>query len=136
MERWLGPWSGSCYAMLRIVAGSLFLAHGTQKLIGFPGGKAVAAAPLMQTAGGIESVAGILIVLGFCTTYAAFIASGEMAFAYFISHAPHGFWPILNRGELPVLLCFLFLLIASRGAGPLSIDRLRHAWKTAKQPHP
>ncbi len=130
MERWLGRQSDYCYAILRIVAGLLYLSHGTQKLFGFPGDRAVAGTPLMQAAGVIELVAGVLIVVGLYTGYAAFLASGEMASAYFISHAPHGFWPILNRGELPVLFCFLFLLIASRDAGPLSLDRRRLALKS------
>jgi len=125
MERWLGPWSDYCYAVLRIVAALLYLSHGTQKLFGFPGGRAVAGNPLLQTAGVIEVVAGCLIVLGLYTRYAAFLASGEMAAAYFIVHIWNGFWPIVNRGELPVLYCFLFLFIASRGAGPLSLDRMR-----------
>jgi putative oxidoreductase len=125
MERWLGPWSEYCYAGLRIVAALLYLCHATQKLFGVPGGRAVAGNPLLQTAGVIELVAGALIALGFYTTYAAFLASGEMAAAYFSVHIWNGFWPIVNRGELPVLFCFLFLFIASRGAGPLSLDRLR-----------
>jgi len=125
MERWLGPWSDYCYAVLRIVAALLYLSHGTQKLFGFPGGRAVAGNPLLQTAGVIEVVAGCLIVLGLYTRYAAFLASGEMAAAYFIVHIWNGFWPIVNRGELPVLYCFLFLFIASRGAGPLSLDPMR-----------
>jgi len=125
MERWLGPWSDSCYAVLRIVAALLYLCHATQKLFGVPGGRAVAGNPLLQTAAVIELIAGVLIALGLYTTYAAFLASGEMAAAYFTVHFWNGFWPILNRGELPVLFCFLFLFIASRGAGPLSLDRLR-----------
>jgi putative oxidoreductase len=125
MERWLGPWSDYGYAVLRIVAALLYLSHGMQKLFGFPGGHAVAGNPLLQTAGGIELVAGTLIALGLYTQYAAFLASGEMAAAYFIVHIWNGFWPIVNRGELPVLYCFLFLFIASRGAGPLSFDRVR-----------
>ena len=124
MERWLGPWSEYCYAGLRIVAALLYLSHGTQKLFGVLGGHAVVGNPLLQTAGVIELVAGALILLGLCTRYAAFLASGEMAAAYFIVHAWNGLWPIVNRGELPVLFCFLFF-IASRGAGPLSLDRLR-----------
>jgi putative oxidoreductase len=111
--------------VLRIVAGLLYLSHGTLKLFGFPGGRGVVGSPLMQTAGVIELVAGLLIVLGLCTTYAAFLASGEMAAAYFIGHLPNGFWPIVNRGELAVVYCFLFLFIASRGAGPLSLDGFR-----------
>lgn len=125
MERWLGPWSDYCYAVLRIVAALLYLSHGTQKLFGFPGGHAVVGNLLLQTAGVIELVAGSLIALGLYTSYAAFLASGEMAAAYFIVHIWNGFWPIVNRGELPVLFCFLFFFIASRGAGPLSLDRVR-----------
>ena len=125
MERWLGPWSDCSYAVLRIVAGLLYLSHGTQKLFGFPGGRAVVGNPLLQTAGVIELVAGWLIVLGLYTRYAAVLASGEMAAAYFTVHIWNGFWPIVNRGELPVLYCFLFLFIASRGSGSLSLDRVR-----------
>jgi putative oxidoreductase len=124
MERWLGPWSEYSYALLRIVAGLLYLSHATQKLFGFPGGHAVVGNRLLQTAGVIELVAGFLIVLGLYTTYAAFLASGEMAAAYFTVHIWNSFWPIVNRGELAVLFCFIFLFIASRGAGPLSLDRL------------
>jgi putative oxidoreductase len=125
MERWLGPWSDYCYAVLRIVAGLAYLIHGTQKMFGFPGGHAVVGNHLLQTAAGIELIAGTLIALGFYTSYAAFLASGEMASAYFMVHIWNGFWPIVNRGELPVLYCFLFLFIASRGAGLLSLDRVR-----------
>jgi putative oxidoreductase len=125
MERCLGPWSEYCYAALRIVAALLYFCHGTQKLFGVPGGRAVVGNPLLQTAGIIELVTGALIVLGLFTTYAAFLASGEMAVAYFSTHIWNGFWPILNRGELAVLYCFLFLFIASHGAGPLSLDQVR-----------
>lgn len=99
MERWLGPWSDRCYAVLRIVAALLYLSHGTQKLFGVPGGHAVAGDRLLQTAGGIELVAGSLIVLGLFTRYAAFLASGEMAAAYFTVHAWNAFWPIVNRAN-------------------------------------
>ncbi len=125
MERWLGPWSEHCYAVLRIVAALLYFCHGTQKLFGVPGGRTVVGNPLLQTAGIIELVAGALIALGLFTTYAAFLASGEMAAAYLSTHSWNGFWPIVNRGELAVLYCFLFLFIAFRGAGPLSLDRWR-----------
>ena len=87
-----------------------------------------AAAPLLSQfglAGIIELVGGLLIAVGFLAGYAAFIASGEMAAAYFIAHVPQGFWPILNTGELAVLYCFVFLYIASRGAGVWSIDGVR-----------
>jgi putative oxidoreductase len=125
MERWLGPWSEYCYAVMRIVVALLFVCHGTQKLFGFPGGRGAAASPLLQTAGVIEIVAGALIALGLFTTYAAFLASGEMAAAYFTVHFWNGLWPIVNRGEPAVLFCFLFLFISSRDAGPLSVDRSR-----------
>jgi putative oxidoreductase len=125
MEQWLARWSDSCYAALRIVAALLYVSHGTQKLFGFPSGHAVVGNRLMEAAGIIELVAGSLVLLGLYTGYAAFLASGEMAAAYFIGHSRNALWPILNRGELAVLFCFVFLFIASRGAGPLSLDRLR-----------
>lgn len=123
MERFLGRYSPYIYAVLRIVAGLLFAMHGTQKLFGWPGNRpTVPLNSLMGAAGVIELVGGLMIALGLLAGYAAFIASGEMAVAYFRAHAPNGTWPILNQGELAVLYCFLFLYIASRGSGPLSID--------------
>jgi len=112
------------YAVLRIVAGFLFLQHGLQKCFGLLGGQ-VATAPLMVAAGWIELVAGALIAIGLLTPYAAFLASGQMAVAYFYAHAPNGFWPAMNRGELAALYSVLFLYLAARGSGILSIDRLR-----------
>jgi putative oxidoreductase len=84
----------------------------------------VALTPLLTAAGWIELVCGTLILLGLLTRPAAFLASGEMAFAYFIGHFPHGFWPIQNHGEPAVLFCFLFLFFAANGAGPFSLDAL------------
>lgn len=110
------------FALLRIVAGFLFALHGAQKLFGVLGGTR-ATEPLFVTAGVIELVGGTLIAIGLLTSAAAFIASGEMAAAYFMVHAPRGFWPILTGGELPALYCFLFLYIAARGAGPFSVGR-------------
>lgn len=115
MERFLAKYSDYLYAILRIIAGLLFTCHGAQKVFGALGGHA---APLLSrtgAAGVIELVAGILIAVGLFTSYAAFLSSGEMAFAYFIQHAPQGFWPIQNRGELAILFCFIFLYVASRG---------------------
>jgi putative oxidoreductase len=123
MERWLGKYSSFFYALMRIVAGALFACHGAQKLFGVLGGHKQAA-PLMVAAGVIEFAGGILIAVGFFTSFVAFIASGEMAVAYFKQHAPGGFWPIVNLGELAVLFCFVFLYIASRGSGILSIDAM------------
>jgi putative oxidoreductase len=123
MQKWLGRYSNLFYALMRIVTGALFACHGAQKLFGVLGGQKQEA-PLMVAAGIIEFGAGILIAVGLLTSIAAFIASGEMAVAYFKQHSPGGFWPIVNRGELAVLFCFVFLYIASRGSGILSIDSL------------
>jgi putative oxidoreductase len=114
------------HAILRIVAGLLFIHPGGMKLLGWFGGMpaGVSLTPLLTAAGYIELVCGTLILLGFLTRPAAFLASGEMAFAYFIGHFPHGFWPIQNHGEPAVLFCFIFLFLAANGAGPASIDAL------------
>lgn len=121
MERWLGRYSEILYAVMRVVAGLMFAMHGSQKLFGYPGGQRVAI-PLMQLAGAIELVAGLLIAVGLLASFAAFVASGEMAVAYFMAHFPSGFWPLLNKGELAVLYCFVFLYIAARGSGAYSLD--------------
>jgi putative oxidoreductase len=122
MERFLNRFAPACFALLRIVAGLLFACHGAQKLFGVLGGTAVPLTSQMGAAGVIELAGGLLIAVGFLTSYAAFIASGEMAVAYFQAHAPHGFWPILNHGELPVLFSFLFLYIAARGTVAFGVD--------------
>src|SRR5215216_5622295 len=121
MERFLGKYSPYFYALLRIVAGVMFAMHGAQKLFGWPGNRPpMPISSLAGVAGIIELVCGVLIATGLLTGYAAFIASGEMAVAFFKQHAPGGLNPILNQGELAVLYCFLFLYMASRGSGPLS----------------
>ncbi|PIQ21102.1 MAG: DoxX family protein [Cytophagales bacterium CG18_big_fil_WC_8_21_14_2_50_42_9] len=123
MDRFLGNYSAYFYAILRIVSGLLFAMHGSQKLFGWPGDKpAVELASLMGFAGIVELVGGLLIAIGFLTSWAAFIASGQMAFAYFIAHVPQHPLPILNQGEPAVLFCFLFLYIAAQGAGIWSVD--------------
>ena len=122
MDRWLGRHAERLYALLRIVAGLLFACHGAQKLFGALGGTAMTSNPMMLVAGIIEFGGGLLIALGFLTSWAAFLASGQMAVAYFMVHAKGGFWPIINKGELAVVYCFLFLYIAARGAGPYSVD--------------
>jgi putative oxidoreductase len=123
MKKVLAPYSEWAYAALRIIAGILFMMHGTQKLLGWPKAEfRPALASLPGIAGLIELVCGALIAIGLLTGIAAFIASGEMAAAYFIAHAPQGWIPLLNKGELAVLYCFLFLYIAMRGAGILSVD--------------
>lgn len=123
MERVLGRLSPYIYGALRIVAGILFAMHGAQKLFGVFGGRRVSLMTQFGAAGVIEVVCGLMIALGILTGIAAFIASGEMAAAYFIAHAPRGLVPLQNGGELPVLFCFLFLYIASRGTVALGIQR-------------
>ena len=113
------------YATMRIVVGLLFMMNGAQKLFGALGGRQVADLTSMQgVAGVIEFGAGLLVMVGLWAGAAAFIASGEMAFAYFMVHAPQGGWPIQNNGQLSVLFCFSFLYIATRGSGILSLDNL------------
>jgi putative oxidoreductase len=109
------------YALFRIVAGFLFIFHGLQKF-GLLGGQAMPLASMMGVAAIIEAVGGLLVMIGLFTRPAAFIASGEMAVAYFMAHQPKGTWPIQNQGELAVLFCFAFLYIAARGAGVWSAD--------------
>jgi putative oxidoreductase len=110
------------YAILRIVAGAMFLMHGAQKLFGAFGGTAQPVASMLGAAGIIEFVCGTLILIGLAGGLAALVASGEMAAAYFIAHAPKAPWPIQNQGELAVLYCFLFLYISARGSGIWSVD--------------
>jgi putative oxidoreductase len=121
-------WSGYLLSVLRIVAAFLFIAHGTQKLFAWPIDEPRDAAQLlslMGLAGALKTFGGTLLLLGWLTRPVAFLLAGEMAVAYFMSHLPRGFWPILNRGELPVLYCFLFLYLAAIGGGPWSIDAAR-----------
>ena len=130
MDRYLGRFAPQVYAIMRIVAGFVFLTYGTQKVLGWP---AMAAAPgqpagplptLLVVAGVIELVCGLLILLGLLASWAAFLASGEMAVAYFMGHFPHHPMPVVNQGVPAVLFCFIFLYIASVGAGIWSIDSL------------
>jgi putative oxidoreductase len=119
----LGRFAPYAYALLRFVAGVLFACHGAQKLFGAFGGHRMPLATQMGAAGIIEFGCGILIAIGLLTSIAAIIAAGEMAVAYVQVHAPRGLVPIQNGGELAVLYCFLFLYIATRGAGLWGIDR-------------
>jgi len=113
------------YSLMRVVFGFLFIFHGLQKMFGMFGGRTADLISLRGLAGVIEIVAGVLIMIGWHARPAAFIASGQMAFAYFMSHQPDGLWPIQNRGELAVLYCFAFLYIAARGSGLWSADGAR-----------
>jgi putative oxidoreductase len=125
MERILGPHRDTIYALLRIVSGFLFFQHGLPKLLGGFGRPAPAELmSQMGLAGVIEVFGGAAIALGLFTSPVAFIASGEMAVAYFQAHAPRGFWPIVNGGELAALYCFVFLYFAAVGSGKWSLDRL------------
>lgn len=122
--RVLAKFEGNAYFLLRIVFGFLFSCHGFQKIFGMLGGHAVRAFAWPDWwAGIVELVAGVLIVLGLFTRIAGLLASGEMAFAYFMVHAKGSFFPIVNKGELAVIYCFVALFIACRGAGRFGIDR-------------
>jgi putative oxidoreductase len=113
-------------SLLRVMAGLLLLQHGTTKLLNFPIGPQNNA--VLQSMGGaagmIELVAGLLLVIGLFTRPAAFVASGLTAVAYFLVHAGQNFFPILNKGELAVLYCFVFLYLSAAGGGPFSVDAL------------
>ncbi|MSP02251.1 MAG: DoxX family protein [Acetobacteraceae bacterium] len=120
-------WSPRLLSVLRIIAGLLFLQHGLSKFFGFP-----APSPatfqvygLLGAAGAIEIVGGVMVAVGLFTRSVAFICSGQMAFAYFWAHAPRGFFPQANTGELAIFFCFVFLYIALEGGGPWSVDAAR-----------
>jgi putative oxidoreductase len=124
-------WAPYLLSVLRIVVAFLYIAHGTQKLFGFPSAELRAPVPLLSLLGlasVIETFGGVLLLLGLFTRPVAFILAGEMATAYFISHVPRGFWPLVNRGEPAVLFCFTWLYFAAAGAGPWSFDALRGRW--------
>tara|TARA_R110002051_G_scaffold112217_2_gene184959 strand:+ start:36235 stop:36639 length:405 start_codon:yes stop_codon:yes gene_type:complete len=126
MRNKLTPWAPTILSITRAVSGLIFMAHGTQKLLGFPaGGHAPATFSMSWTAGLIELICGALIAVGFLTRPAAFLASGLMAFAYWIAHAPRDFFPVNNGGDAAILYCFLFLYLVFAGPGPLSIDGMR-----------
>jgi putative oxidoreductase len=124
-QRWetrLNPHAPTVLSLFRIFFGLLFLCHGTSILFGRPAAVTATIDSLGWLAGLIELITGILITLGLFTRPAAFIASGEMAVAYFTQHFPHGFWPILNYGELAVMYCWAFFLLAFTGPGAYALD--------------
>jgi len=121
-------WAPRLLSIMRIAAGLLFLQHGTAKYLKIPPVPMFANLDPMSSAGiagMLELVGGVLLILGLFTRPVAFILSGLMAVAYFMAHAPRGFFPILNAGELAVLYCFVFLYLAATGPGPWSLDAAR-----------
>lgn len=125
MERLLGRFAPQIFAVTRILTGVMFACHGAQKLLPVFGGPMANRPPLMTLAGTIELGAGTLIALGLFASYAAFLASGTMAAAYFMGHFPKGFWPVENHGDLAIVYCWFFLFLAAHGPGPWSLDWLR-----------
>lgn len=125
-------WAPRMLSVLRIVAALLFMEHGTQKLLGFPpsSNPGPALLSLSGIAGVLELFGGALLAAGLFTRPVAFILSGEMAFAYWIAHAPRSFFPILNGGDAAILYCFVFLYLAFAGGGPWSMDATRKAPET------
>ncbi len=127
MDSFLGRYSTYIYAILRIVTGFLFFWHGSQKMFGYPpsGSGSGELSNLMAVGGAIELIGGLLIMIGLFTGIAAFISSGTMAVAYFMFHSSlQAVLPIVNKGELAVVYCFLFLYIAARGSGVWSVDSI------------
>ena len=126
---WLSRWQPQLHAILRIITGLLFLAHGTQKFLSFPPGEMAgigwAFAHPGAYAGIVELLCGFLVAIGLFTRPAAFLASGTMAAAYWIGHAPQNFFPVNNMGDAAILYCFVFLFFAAAGAGPWSVDAAR-----------
>jgi len=120
-------WTPRVLGILRIVTGFLYLQHGTAKLLGIPFIPMFTGVKLLSFlgfAGVLELIGGLLILIGLFTRPTAFILSGEMAVAYFMAHAPNGFLPILNQGELAVVYCFVFLYLAIAGGGSFSMDSI------------
>ncbi|RST31059.1 DoxX family protein [Sphingomonas ginkgonis] len=114
------------HALLRIVAGLLFIEHGTQKLLGFPpsapGHPAPTVGSLLWIGGVLELVGGLLVLVGLFTRPVAFILAGEMAVAYWTFHAPQSTFPAINMGDAAILFCFVFLFLSTAGSGPWSVD--------------
>ncbi len=129
MNQWLTRWSPGMLSILRIVTGLIFLEHGTQKFLSFPAGQMAGGGPAFDSpasfAGIVELVAGLLVALGLFTRPAAFLASGTMAVAYWIAHAPQNAFPVNNSGDAAILYCFVFLYLVFAGGGPWSIDAVR-----------
>jgi putative oxidoreductase len=128
MANFMRSYDAQIYALLRIVTGFLFLWHGMQKLFGFPGEMPAGVPAFVIWIGGpIELGCGTLVMIGLYTRWAAFLASGFMAFAYWLAHGTRALLPLLNQGELAALYCFVFLFIAARGPGIWSAEGTRGA---------
>lgn len=119
----LSKYSPQILGITRIVVALLFLEHGLMKIAGFPAPMGHGLPPMLLAAGLIELVGGALVALGLFSRIAAFICSGEMAFAYFIGHLPRGIWPALNGGDLAITWCFLFLFLAAAGPGSFAVNQ-------------
>ncbi len=128
-DSFLNSLRGYALSVMRMVIGLTFMSHGLQKALGLLGGKPVPISSLVGFGGYLELIGGILILAGLFTRPAAFVLCGEMAVAYFRSHAPHGLWPIVNHGELAVVYCFVFFYLVFSGAGPLSLDHVLRGGK-------
>jgi putative oxidoreductase len=125
MNEILAAWTPRALSVLRIIMGLMIIQHGMSKIIGFPAVAATAnvqVLSLIGAAGLIELIGGALLILGLLTRPAAFIISGEMAFAYFMAHEPKSFYPLLNGGTLAIMFCFTCLYLSTAGAGPWSVD--------------
>jgi putative oxidoreductase len=134
--RW-AAWAPYLLSTLRIIAAFLFIQFGTAKLFAFPaavmpGGGTAPVASLPGVAGVLETFGGALLLVGLFTRPIAFLLSGQMAFAYFLGHAPQGFWPILNQGHPAILFCFVWLYLSAAGGGPWSLDALRERGRHAR----
>lgn len=123
-ESFVAAWAPRMLSVLRIATAFLFMSHGLQKILGLPVPRAVETQLLSLSgiAGMMELAGGALLLVGVFTRPVAFVLSGEMAFAYFVAHAPQNFWPLLNRGELAALYSFVFLYLAVAGGGTWSVD--------------
>lgn len=132
LDSFYSAWTPRILSILRFITGFLFVWHGAQKLFNYPASPngAVNVMSLMGLAGILEFFGGLLILLGLFTRPTAFVLSGLMAIAYFMAHAPGGFLPLVNKGELAVLYCFVFLYLAAAGGGAWSVDRLLSLNKT------
>lgn len=128
VDTWLARWSSELLSIFRIASAFTFMQHGTQKMFGFPAEARVPFEVLSRNgaAGLLEVFGGLLLLLGLYTRPVSFVLSGLMAFAYFLVHAPRGFWTLPNGGDLAVVYCFGFLYLAAAGGGRWSLD---HAWR-------